>query len=218
MDLLMGTSPNFNRTAVAHSNMPVDLSVLDRDGEAHTGPISVKDDLSAEGDPMSDWNSSSPVKSRHRVARDNANAEESDGGSISLSSSPAMRPKAKSLNTRVASIKAELVSSVLASARGTKRKTTHEHVAEIATQDRVQRIKLTDLREKGKTARSRAKYEPRFRICPNYFQPEFARMKHQEAEAERQRQHDIFGPDRVPRFVGRLTLRFVGSHQSLCLG
>ncbi|KAJ7621659.1 hypothetical protein DFH06DRAFT_1143662 [Mycena polygramma] len=186
MDLLMGTSPIVNRTAVAHSNTRVDLNVLDRDGEAHTGPISVKDDSSSEGEPFSDWNSSSPVKPRRRVGRETADVDESDGGSISISSSPAMRSKAKSPTI----IKSE-PTSVSASARGAKRKTTHEHVAEIASQDRVQRIKLMELKEKGKTARSRAKYDAK-----TQFQLELARMKHQEAEAERQRQHDIFMMDR----------------------
>ncbi|KAJ7659639.1 hypothetical protein DFH06DRAFT_1326650 [Mycena polygramma] len=188
MDLLMGTNPIVNRTAVAHSNTRVDLNVLDRDGEAHTGPISVKDDSSSEGEPFSDWNSSSPVKTRRRVGRDAADVDESDGASISISSSPPMRPKAKSPTTPAARIKSE-PTSVSASARGAKRKTTHEHVAEIASQDRVQRIKLMELKEKGKTARSRAKYDAKTQL-------ELARMKHQEAEAERQRQHDIFMMDR----------------------
>jgi hypothetical protein len=36
MDVLMGSSPIVNRSAVAHSGTRVDLSVLDRDGTVRT--------------------------------------------------------------------------------------------------------------------------------------------------------------------------------------
>ncbi|KAJ7506345.1 hypothetical protein B0H11DRAFT_2327412 [Mycena galericulata] len=151
MDILMGTSPIVNRSAVAHSNTRVDLSVLDRDGKAHDGPISVKDDSSSDGDIFSDWSSSSPVAKGRSVARDDAIEEENDAVGITYL------------------VKAE-PSSVSASSRGTKRKTTHEHVAEIASQDHVQ------LREKAKTVRARERYDAKTQL-------EMARLKHQEAEA-----------------------------------
>ncbi|KAJ7461893.1 hypothetical protein FB451DRAFT_1404398 [Mycena latifolia] len=184
MNILMGTSPVVNRSAVAHSNTRVNLSVLDRNGEAHDGPISIKDDLSSDDDKYS-WATSSPVAPRRRPQEEDSGE---DADSISISSSPPMRPKAKTPATPAVKIKAE-PPSVSASARGTKRKTTHEHVAEIASQDRAQRIKLMELKEKAKTARARAKYDAKTQL-------ELARLKHQEEEAARQRQHDMFMIDR----------------------
>jgi hypothetical protein len=74
--------------------------------------------------------------------------------------------------------------SVLPSARGAKRKTMHERIEEMASQDRSQRIKLTDIKEKQKTARAIAKYDAKNSL-------EMARLQHQQREAEAQRQHEL---------------------------
>jgi hypothetical protein len=78
-------------------------------------------------------------------------------------------------------VKSEPV-SVLPSARGAKRKTMHERIEEMASQDRSQRIKLTE--EKQKTACAAAKYEAKNSL-------EMARLQHQQREAEAQRQHEL---------------------------
>lgn len=46
LDALMGTSPVVNRSAVAHSQTRVDLSVLDRDGEVRDPSLCVARALS----------------------------------------------------------------------------------------------------------------------------------------------------------------------------
>ncbi|KAJ7091297.1 hypothetical protein C8R43DRAFT_1142026 [Mycena crocata] len=179
MDKLMGTSPIVNRSAVAHSNTRVDLGVLDRNGDAHDGPISVQDsDSSSEDDrsKISGWESSSDAG---RKAKD-----DDDNKSISVASSPPRPAAAKAPVTPASKFKTE-PASISASARGAKRKSTHEHVAEIAAQDRSQRLKLMEVKEKGKTRRAQVKYDAKTSL-------EFARLRHQTEQAERQRQHDIF--------------------------
>jgi hypothetical protein len=60
----------------------------------------------------------------------------------------------------------------------------HERIEEMASQDRSQRIKLTDIKEKQKTARATAKYDAKNSL-------EMARLQHQQREAEAQRQHEL---------------------------
>ncbi|KAF8172623.1 hypothetical protein K438DRAFT_1981468 [Mycena galopus ATCC 62051] len=73
------------------------------------------------------------------------------------------------------------------------RKTLHERIEEMASEDRQQRLKLTEVKEHQKTARTtartNAKYEHRQSL-------ELARMEHERREAEAQRQHQLFMLDR----------------------
>ncbi|KAJ7477521.1 hypothetical protein FB451DRAFT_1396491 [Mycena latifolia] len=82
MDALMGTSPIVNRSAVAHSQTRVNLSILDRDGEAHDGPISVLSDDDTES-KISNWEATPPP-----AGRDDASSDNDDNHTLSSSSPP----------------------------------------------------------------------------------------------------------------------------------
>lgn len=84
--------------------------------------------------------------------------------------------------TPFAKIKAEAVP--VSSACGSKRKSMHDHIQELTSQDRSQRIKLTEVKEHEKTLRAQAKYEARSQL-------DIARLQHQEREAMRQREHEM---------------------------
>ncbi|KAJ6603371.1 hypothetical protein DFH09DRAFT_1354613 [Mycena vulgaris] len=176
MDRLMGTSPIVNRSALAHSRTRVDLGVLDRKGTAHNGPISVNGDSDDDTESkISGWSTSSP-------ARRPGPRDDDDDDSNTVSSSPA-RPV-----TPTPKVKTEPRSAV-ASARGAKRKSMHDRIEEIASQDRSQRVKLTEVREKQKTVRAQAKYEAKTAL-------EMAKMQHQQREGERQREHELMMMER----------------------
>lgn len=68
---------------------------------------------------------------------------------------------------------------------GIKRRPNYmDQVGDMAQQDRVQRLKLTEIKEKEKTVRSKTKVNIRREI-------EMARMRHQDDQAEKQRQHEL---------------------------
>ncbi|KAJ7310673.1 hypothetical protein DFH08DRAFT_1046436 [Mycena albidolilacea] len=157
---LMGSSPVVNRSAVAHSGTRVDLDVLDRDGEAHHGPISL--DLDDES-RISGWNSSSPA----RPARAHDSDDDSD-----VPATPAVK------------VKTEKRPTPLSSVRGLKRKSIHDRIQDLTTQNHTKQIKIAEVREHEKTVRARAKYEAKSNL-------EMARLAHQEREGERQRAHDM---------------------------
>jgi hypothetical protein len=106
-------------------------------------------------------------------------SDEEDTLSISSDSSPVRSSTPKTPAPRV---KAE--TAPIYSARGTKRKSVHEQVEALATQDRVQRLKVAEIREREKTARSKHKYDAKSEL-------ELAKLRHQQMEAERQRQHEF---------------------------
>ncbi|KAJ7105922.1 hypothetical protein C8R44DRAFT_886369 [Mycena epipterygia] len=174
MDRLMGTSPIVNRSAVAHSGTRVDLGILDRKGTAHDGPMSLdSDDDSAS--KISGWSESSPTRPARRATLRDPDAEDE---AISIHSSSPLQP-----TTPAAKVKTE-PHSVTASTRGVKRKSVHDRIEEVASQDRSQRLKLAEVREEHKTVRARAKYDAKSSL-------EIARMQHQQREAERQREHEL---------------------------
>ena len=70
-------------------------------------------------------------------------------------------------------------------ARGTKRKATvFDRIDALAEGDRSQRIKIVEVREKEKTVRAQHKISARETL-------EMARMRHQQTESEKQRQHEL---------------------------
>ncbi|KAJ7159636.1 hypothetical protein C8R46DRAFT_1224218 [Mycena filopes] len=172
MDVLMGSSPIINRSAVAHSQTRVDLGVLDRDGEAHDGPI----DVDSDTDTKISWAPSSPVAPPRRasvvVVSDEELGRSSDDD---IPATPAVK-KVK--------VKAETPVVPSSSARGSKRKTIQDHIQDLTTQDRAQRLKLAELREEQKTVRAQAKYDAKNNL-------ELARLQHQQREADRQREHEM---------------------------
>ncbi|KAF7351953.1 hypothetical protein MVEN_01157300 [Mycena venus] len=168
---LMGSSPVINRSAVAHSGTRVDLSILDRDGEAHEGPISVASDDESK---FSGWDTSSPAPA---VA---------DDGDDSDSDVPA---------TPVVKVKAEARPPPLSSARGSKRKSIHDHIQDLTTQNHTKQIKLAEVKEREKTVRAKAKYDAKNNL-------EMARLDHQQREAERQRAHEVFMLERQMQLEG----------------
>ncbi|KAJ7737139.1 hypothetical protein DFH07DRAFT_966583 [Mycena maculata] len=153
MHALMGSSPAVDRSALAHSQTHVDLSVLDGHGKKVV-PVDSDDDSAsdAESDKISNW-------------------DKTDDEGIQ--------------------VKSEVTHASVGRAgpRGTKRKSMQEHVEEIATADRAQRAKVAEIRENGKTARAKGKFEAKSEL-------ELAKMRHQATEAERQRQHEIAMMDR----------------------
>ncbi|KAF8209187.1 hypothetical protein K438DRAFT_2066189 [Mycena galopus ATCC 62051] len=155
---LMGSSPVVNRSAVAHSGTRVDLGILDRDGDAHDGPISLDSDDESK---ISGWSSSSPARSAH--ARDSD--DESDGP---------VTP----------TVKSEIRQTPLSSVRGLKRKSIHDHIQDLTTQNHTKQIKIAQVKEHEKTIRAKAKFESKSNL-------EMARLAHQEREGERQRAHDL---------------------------
>ncbi|KAF8160102.1 hypothetical protein K438DRAFT_2025870 [Mycena galopus ATCC 62051] len=161
MDTLMGTSPVVNRSAVAHSQTRVDLGVLDRSGEAHDGPIELDSDDDSDG-KISNWGPSSPTP---------IGANEDDDGTDSP-----VTPAAK--------VKKEVPVATLSSARGSKRKSIHDHIQDVAAQNSAQKLKLAEVKEQQRTVCAKAKYEAKNTL-------ELARFQHQQREAERQRDHEL---------------------------
>ncbi|KAJ7858305.1 hypothetical protein B0H13DRAFT_2356586 [Mycena leptocephala] len=168
MHLLMGNSPVVDRSAVSHSQTSVDLAILDTKPNTrkakkskHTDSDSDEDDDSS--DVISGWDKT----------------DEEDILSISSHSSP-LRPSTP--KTPAPRVKAE--PSQASAARGTKRKSVHDQVEALATQDRVQRLKVAEVREREKTARAKHKYDTKSEL-------ELAKLQHQQMEAERQRQHEF---------------------------
>ncbi|KAF8144499.1 hypothetical protein K438DRAFT_1992751 [Mycena galopus ATCC 62051] len=146
MDTLMGTNPVVNRSAVAHSQTRVDLGVLDRSGEAHDGPIELDSDDESDG-KISNWGPSSPTL---------IGANEDDDGTDGP-----VTPAAK--------VKKEIPVATLSSARGSKRKSIHDHIQDSKNSNGL---------------RAKAKYEAKNTL-------ELARLQHQQREAERQRDHEL---------------------------
>ncbi|KAJ7511065.1 hypothetical protein B0H11DRAFT_2214912 [Mycena galericulata] len=169
MDALMGTSPIVNRSAVAHSGTRVDLSVLDRDGEAHDGPITVDSDDDA-GSAISGWGPSSPSPTRD-------DEDESKPADTPVPATPAVKAEA----------------TPVSSARGTKRKSMHDHIQELTAQDRSHRLKAIEVKEHEKTVRAQAKYEAKSAL-------EIARLEHQQREAQRQHEHELLMMERRMQF------------------
>ncbi|KAJ7491591.1 hypothetical protein B0H11DRAFT_2008425 [Mycena galericulata] len=172
MHALMGSSPAVDRSALAHSQTRVDLSVLDGRGQKVV-PVDSDDDSAsdAESDKISNWDKSD---------------DESSPLSISSSSPPPDHPLP--IQQTPVQVKPEPTHASVGRSgpRGTKRKSIQEHVEEIATADRAQRTKVAEIREHGKTARAKGKFEAKSEL-------ELAKMRHQatEAERQRQRQHEI---------------------------
>ncbi|KAJ7860548.1 hypothetical protein B0H14DRAFT_3863697 [Mycena olivaceomarginata] len=159
---LMGASPVVNRSAVAHSGTRVDLGILDRRGEAHNGPI-----LSIDSDDeskFSGWGPSSPVN------------PDLDADTDDHEDNVPATPKAK--------VKDEPRSTPFPSARGSKRKSVHDHIQDLTTHNHAKQLKLA--------LRSKAKYDAQNSL-------ELARLEHQQKEAERQREHELLMFDRRMR-------------------
>ncbi|KAF8193535.1 hypothetical protein K438DRAFT_2017673 [Mycena galopus ATCC 62051] len=139
----------------------VDLGVLDRSGEAHDGPIELDSDDDSDG-KISNWGPSSPTP---------IGANEDDDGTDSP-----VTPAAK--------VKKEVPVATLSSARGSKRKSIHDHIQDVAAQNSAQKLKLAEVKEQQRTVRAKAKYEAKNTL-------ELARLQHQQREAERQRDHKL---------------------------
>ncbi|KAK7015981.1 hypothetical protein R3P38DRAFT_3203707 [Favolaschia claudopus] len=167
MHELMGTSPVVSRSAGAHSETRVDLSILDRDGEAHCGPLSIhSDDDDDTESKISGWDTSraaSPVS----AAGDDVPAK---------AGTPVAKVKSE--------VKTESLSTPLSSARGIKRKYMHEQIADLTAQTHAKQLKLGEVKERGKTVRAKAKYAGKSGV-------EFARFEHQQHEAKLQREHEL---------------------------
>ncbi|KAJ7454930.1 hypothetical protein B0H11DRAFT_2068140 [Mycena galericulata] len=172
MHALMGSSPAVDRSALAHSQTRVDLSVLDGRGKKVV-PIDSDDDSAsdAESDKISNWDKSD--------------------GPLSISSSSPPPDHSLPIPQTPVQVKPEPTHASVGRSgpRGTKRKSIQEHVEEIATADRAQRTKVAEIREHGKTVRAKGKFEAKSEL-------ELAKMRHQATEAERQRQHEIAMMDR----------------------
>ncbi|KAJ6564949.1 hypothetical protein DFH09DRAFT_1475475 [Mycena vulgaris] len=159
MDLLMGTSPIVNCSALAHSQTRVDLGILDRDGEIS-------------------WEATPPP---------GGHADDgSDDDKDTLSTSSPCRLRAESVPTipSVKKVKVEDHPAPLSSARGSKRKSMHDHIQELTSQDHIQCVKLAELKKQQKTVRAQAKYDAKTQL-------EMARLQHQQREADRQREHEL---------------------------
>ncbi|KAF7360076.1 hypothetical protein MVEN_00735700 [Mycena venus] len=155
MNDLMGSSPVIDRSAVAHSGTRVDLSILDRDGET---PVNLDSDDESK---LSNWDTSSP-----------APIPDDDDDDENLPATPVVK------------VKAEACAPPLSSARGVKRKSMHDHIQDLTTQTHAKQIKLTEVKERERTVRAKAKYDAKTHL-------EMARLEHQEREAERQRVHEL---------------------------
>ncbi|KAJ7350854.1 hypothetical protein DFH08DRAFT_958474 [Mycena albidolilacea] len=138
MHVLMGTSPVIARGTLSHSQLSVDLSVLDSKSE-RTRKIAVLDN---EEEDESSSSSESAILGWVKT-------DEEDGDAISiLSSSPAPVPLPQTPKTPAARVKAE---PVPASAMcGTKHKLIQETVQDPVEQDQAQCLKMAQLREKEK--------------------------------------------------------------------
>jgi hypothetical protein len=86
--------------------------------------------------------------------------------------------------TPAVKVKTEKRPTPLSSVRGLKRKSIHDHIEDLTTQNHTKQIKIAEVREHEKTVRARAKYEAKSNL-------EMARLAHQEREGERQRAHDM---------------------------
>ncbi|KAJ7465849.1 hypothetical protein B0H11DRAFT_2284788 [Mycena galericulata] len=172
MHALMGSSPAVDRSALAHSQTRVDLSVLDGRGKKVV-PIDSDDDSAsdAESDKISNW--------------------DKNDGPLSISSSSPPPDHSLPIPQTPVQVKPEPTHASVGRSgpHGTKRKSIQEHVEEIATADRAQRTKVAEIREHGKTVRAKGKFEAKSEL-------ELAKMRHQATEAERQRQHEIAMMDR----------------------
>ncbi|KAJ7721981.1 hypothetical protein B0H14DRAFT_3520462 [Mycena olivaceomarginata] len=160
MNDLMGSSPVIDRSAVAHSGTRVNLRILDRDGEAHDGLITLDSDDESK---LSNWDTFSPAP---------VPDDDDDSGDENLPATPVVK------------VKAEARAPPLSSARGVKRKSMHDHIQDLTTQNHTKQIKLTEVKERERTARAKAKYDAKNHL-------EMARLEHQEREAERQRVHEL---------------------------
>ncbi|KAJ6493762.1 hypothetical protein DFH09DRAFT_1451111 [Mycena vulgaris] len=185
MDLL--TSPIVNCSALAHSQTRVDLGILDRDGEVHDGPISIHSDDDTAS--KISWEATPPP---------GGHADDgSDDDKDTLSTSSPCRLRAESVPTipSVKKVKVEDHPAPLSSARGSKRKSMHDHIQELTSQDHIQCVKLAELKKQQKTVRAQAKYDAKTQL-------EMARLQHQQREAERQLNgvsvHNTFTPSPTP--------------------
>ncbi|KAJ7911696.1 hypothetical protein B0H13DRAFT_2328078 [Mycena leptocephala] len=169
MHLLMGNSPVVDRSAVSHSQTSVDLSILDTKPNTRKAKKSKRTDSDSDSE---DDDSSDVISGWDKT-------DEEDILSISSHSSP-LRPSTP--KTPAPRVKAE--PSQASAARGTKRKSVHDQVEALATQDRVQRLKVAEVREREKTARAKHKYDTKSEL-------ELAKLQHQQVEAEHQRQHEF---------------------------
>ncbi|KAJ7328953.1 hypothetical protein DFH08DRAFT_317959 [Mycena albidolilacea] len=160
MNDLMGSSPVIDRSAVAHSGTRINLRILDRDGEAHNGLITLDSDDESK---LSNWDTFSPAP----IPDDDDNS-----GDENLPATPVVK------------VKAEARAPPLSSARGVKRKSMHDHIQDLTTQNHTKQIKLTEVKERERTARAKAKYDAKNHL-------EMARLEHQEREAERQCVHEL---------------------------
>jgi hypothetical protein len=182
---LMGSSPVIDRAAVSHSGTKVDLAILD--GKPKVCLKNARTSFSFKiwciqksskkivVDSDDDNDSSS-------VAISGWDQSDEEDEAVSIASSP-LRPSApKTPKAPVLATKSETPAT--STSRATKRKTAHDQIQELASQDRSQRLKIAAIREREKTARSNTKYEQKTAL-------EMARLQHQQQEAERQRQHEF---------------------------
>ena len=79
--------------------------------------------------------------------------------------------------------------TAMSTTQGTKCKSIHEHVQEIAMQDCTQRLKLIEVKQQEKTNHAQVKSQAKNTL-------EMARMEYQWREAERQCQHELSMLDR----------------------
>jgi hypothetical protein len=78
-------------------------------------------------------------------------------------------------------------------ASGTKRKALHDQILDIANEDRIQRVKIVEIKEKEKSRRSRTKITVKHQL-------EVARMRHAAEEAAKQRAHEAQMMERQMNF------------------
>jgi hypothetical protein len=67
--------------------------------------------------------------------------------------------------------------------RGTKRKALHDQIFDIAHEDKIQRVKIVEIKEKEKSRRAKAKSALKHDL-------EVAKMRHAADEAAKQRAHE----------------------------
>ncbi|KAJ7708485.1 hypothetical protein B0H14DRAFT_3525480 [Mycena olivaceomarginata] len=140
----------------------VDLDVLDRDGEAHHGPISLDSDNESR---ISSWSLSPLAQAQPACAHDSDN--DSD-----VPATPGVK------------VKTEKCPTPLSSVCSLKRKSIHNHIEDLTTQNHTKQIKIAQVREHKKTVRARAKYKAKSNL-------DMAQLAHQEREGERQGAHGM---------------------------
>ncbi|KAJ7185193.1 hypothetical protein C8R46DRAFT_374399 [Mycena filopes] len=155
MHALLGPSPVVDRGALTHSQTDVDLSFLDKKVKKSRGADAESDgDDDSASVAISNWSKS----------------DKDDIVSISSTSSPVRPAPSQTPKTPTPAVKPEPMQ--LSVPRSNKRKSVLDQVQDLASQDRVQRLKIAEVREREKTTRNKDKYDAKAAL-------EMARLRHQ---------------------------------------